>query len=263
MKNKLLFFAAAAIIAATLGGCAGGTEKSVATTSASGTGNSSYAASAGTGGAASAPAAEVSSKAPAPSVDTATAEPKEMQKALAMSDGQLADDLAGLDLCLCDNLLFTDAKQIPSETLYTFFNYVVSGSDIYPKNYADKWFDKSKNVYVIPAAEVEKVIGAYFEDAKFEPAKLPKVYGYDPQRQVFVNEMIGGFGGGRFPKIAQKQIVSPDTLKITVDYFDQNYKTVEYTKVYTIRYSNTGYKYLSIVKNPAITTSADTAAAKV
>lgn len=39
-----------------------------------------------------------------------------------------------------------------------------------------------------------------------------------------------------------------DTLKLTVDYYDDQYKIVFYTKCYTIRFTANGYQYLSIIK---------------
>jgi len=168
--------------------------------------------------------------------------PAAMRKALRMSNSQWEDKLGDLDLCVGD-LVFTDSKKISSDTLFTFFSYITQSSE-YPKNYINRWYSKKDKKYHVPVSDILKVLNKYFNGANFNPAKI---YGYNKETKK-IDCIVDGFGGGRFPKLSGKTIVSNNTLRITIKYYDEFYKKVEFTKGYTIRYSNTGYKYLSIIE---------------
>lgn len=173
---------------------------------------------------------------------------KPLQKALDIPDQQLADKLGNLDMCLGDSLIFTNSKDISSDTLYSFFCYITQSED-YGKNYSDKWYNKKEGKYHIPIKDIIDILNRYFDSVNFDPSKLPATYGYNAKMQELINNGLLGFGGVRFPKLVNKEIISDNTLKVSVDYYtDDTYKKVDYNKAYTILYSDVGYKYLSIVK---------------
>jgi hypothetical protein len=169
-----------------------------------------------------------------------------LEQALKLPDEELVDKYcSGLDLCLGDSLLFAEAKDISSETLFTFFCYITSSPE-YEENYQDKkWYNKADNNYRVPVADIEEILNRYFDGYNFDPAQID---GYQPQTKEIVSGGLGGFGGGRFPQLAQKEQLKNDTLRLTVDYYDDAYKTVFYTKIYTIGFTADGYQYLSIKK---------------
>ncbi len=180
-----------------------------------------------------------------------------LEQALKLSDEELVNNYcAGIDLALADNLLFSQAKDIPSETLYTFFCYITSPSEG-SVNIQEQWYNKTDDKYHVPIADIEAVLDRYFDGYHFDPAQLipyfaeaspPQHDVYQPQTKEIVIGGLGGFGGERFPKLAAKEHLSDDTLKLTVDYYDDQYTEVFYTKAYTIRFTEEGYQYLSIQK---------------
>ncbi len=168
-----------------------------------------------------------------------------LEQALALPDEKLVNKYCSdVDLCLGDSLLFASAQDISSETLFTFFCYI-TGSREYGENYQDKWYNKAENKYRVPASDIEAVLNRYFDGIHFDPAQIN---GYQAQTKEIVTGGLGGFGGARFPKLVQKEQLNNDTLKLMVDYCDDAYKTVLYTKAYTIRFTADGYQYLSIEK---------------
>ncbi len=170
-----------------------------------------------------------------------------LEQALKLPDEELLDRYcSGIDLCLGDDLLFAYAKDIPSETLFTFFCYMTSNQYVYERNYQDKkWYSKTDDKYHVPVADIEEVLNRYFDGHNFDPAQID---GYQPQAQEIVAGGLSGFGGGRFPKLVAKEQLNSDTLKLTVDYCDPEYENVFYTKAYTLRFTAEGYQYLSIKK---------------
>ena len=165
-----------------------------------------------------------------------------LEQALKLSDEELANKYCStIDLVLKD-LLFSQAKDIPTETLYTFFCYI-TGSGGYSENIQQQWYNQAEDNFHVPIAGIEAVLDRYFDGYHFDPTKLD---GYQPETKEIVIGGLGGFGGGRFPKLAAKEQLSDDTLKLTVDYYDDQYTEVFYTKAYTIRFTEEGYQYLSI-----------------
>ncbi|MEM5818241.1 MAG: hypothetical protein AAGU16_10310 [Desulfitobacterium hafniense] len=179
-----------------------------------------------------------------------------LEQALKLSDEELANKYCStIDLVLKD-LLFSQAKDIPTETLYTFFCYI-TGSGGYSENIQQQWYNQAEDNFHVPIADIEAVLDRYFDGCHFDPAQLIPYFAEasPPQRDVYRPETkeivvggLGGFGGGRFPKLAAKEQLSDDTLKLTVDYYDDQYTEVFYTKAYTIRFTEEGYQYLSIQK---------------
>jgi len=143
-----------------------------------------------------------------------------------------------------DDLLFTDAKDIPSETLFTFFRYITASKE-YDENYQQKWYSAVDNKFHVPVAEVTDIVNKYFDGINFDATK---VIGYDPETNYITADILSGFGGTHFPKLANKEKIFDDTLRLTVDFYDPEYKIVYYTKVYIIRLTDAGYQYLSITK---------------
>jgi hypothetical protein len=176
--------------------------------------------------------------------DVSATMPESMKNALEMTDKQLTDKLQYLDICLLDNLLFTDSHNILSATLFRFYEYITT-SDEYPKDYFQKCYNKEDEKYHIPVADIVSVINKYFDGINFDPKQISK---YNAKSKTIDCSFINGFGGVRFTQLSKKEIISNDTLRITVDYYDSDYKSVKYSKIYTIRYTDDGYKYLSIVK---------------
>ncbi|AFM02429.1 hypothetical protein Desde_4168 [Desulfitobacterium dehalogenans ATCC 51507] len=178
-------------------------------------------------------------------IPSAPAMAQPLAQALKLSDEELVYEYcSGIDLALADNLLFTQAKDIPTETLYIFFCYITSPSEG-SENIQEQWHNKTDDKYHVPIADIENVLNRYFDGYHFDPAQID---GYQPQTKEIVIGGLGGFGGGRFPKLVSKEQLSDDTLKLTVDYYDFDYTEVFYTKVYTIRFTEEGSQYLSIQK---------------
>lgn len=168
---------------------------------------------------------------------------KGLEQALNLPDDELVNKYCStLDLCLGDDLLFTDAETIPSQTLFTFFCYITNS---YGSDYQEKWYIKVDNNYRVPVVDIKEILNRYFDGCNFDPVQIN---GYQEQTNEIVIGGISGFGGGRFSKLVKKEQLNNDTLKLTVDYYDDQYKTVFYTKVYTIGFAVNGYQYLSILK---------------
>lgn len=172
--------------------------------------------------------------------------PKAMQKIIKMSDKDLADMFGNIDLCLGDDFMFNEAKELNADQLMTFYIYITQ-SDEFEKNYLGK-FNTKDNSYTIPVSEIQSVLDKYFDGAKFDASKLTIKNEYDKASdKVTINIM--GYGGMRFPRVSIKEFLADDTLKVSVDFYtDNGYNDVSYTNIYTIRYSDNGYKYVSIVK---------------
>jgi hypothetical protein len=178
--------------------------------------------------------------------------PESMKKALEMTDKQWADKLGNLDLNVYDynkynqkdcDLTFFNSDAIPTETLFMFFCYMVQSNE-YPKNYYLKWYDQKEKNFYIPVVDITNTLNRYFEHVSFDPNKIDA---YDSKTKT-INHFIDGFGGANFPRFSKKEIISNDTLKVTISYYDPDYKEIQYSKVYTVRFTNDGYKYLSISK---------------
>lgn len=182
------------------------------------------------------------SKADPPSAPAMT---QPLAQALELSDEELADNYcSGIDLALGDDLLFVQAKDIPTETLYIFFCYITSPSEG-SETIQEQWYNKADDKYHVPVADIEDVLNRHFDDYHFDPAQIR---GYRPETKEIVVGGLGGFGGGRFPKLVAKEQLSDDTLKLTVDYYDDQYTKVYYSKKYTIHFTEEGPQYLSIQK---------------
>lgn len=161
-----------------------------------------------------------------------------------LSDEELVSRLAeGLDICLIgDNeLLFTDVKDIPSSTLYMLFVYLCNTSS--NKELQEKYESYSEQGF-IPARDVTALLNQYFDNPNFVPEEANA--NYDASKDVFTG-VYSGFGGGRFPKLISKNFLD-DHLTLKVAFYDDRYKVIYYTKTYKIRFTDNGYKYLSITK---------------
>lgn len=179
--------------------------------------------------------------------------PKSMQQALRMTDQELVNQLAGLDLCVAsfdektnqsEGLTFSDSKDISSDLLFTFFSYITSSKE-YPEQYYLKWYNEKEQKFHVPIDDIEQVLNKYFEHVNFDSTKIG---GYNEKTNC-IDRYIDGFGGANFPKLLKKDKISDDTLRITIKYYtDTDYNEIRYIKAYTIKYTDNGYKYLSIEK---------------
>jgi beta-lactamase regulating signal transducer with metallopeptidase domain len=171
--------------------------------------------------------------------------PKMMQKVLKMPDSEITDKLSDLDLCVTD-LRFTDSGNISSETLFTFYNYI-TGNIVgeYPKDYIMRWYSESDKKFHVPVSDIKQVLNKYFDNVNFAPEKID---GYN-KKTGKIDRIIDGFGGVRFPKLTGKEKISSDTMKFTLANYDEKYKILYYYVSFTVRFSDTGYKYISIVEN--------------
>jgi beta-lactamase regulating signal transducer with metallopeptidase domain len=171
--------------------------------------------------------------------------PKMMQKFLKMSDSEITNKLSSLDLSVT-SLRFTDSRNISSETLFTFYNYITGNSTgEYPKDYILKWYSKKDKKFHVPVSDIKQVLNKYFDATNFNPEKID---GYNKETGE-IDRIIDGFGGGRCPKLTEKQKISNDTMIFTLANYDDKYKILYYYISFTIRFSDTGYKYISIVEN--------------
>jgi hypothetical protein len=182
--------------------------------------------------------------------------PESMKKALELTDQESMNNLAGLDLNVMDynkyaigekyDFTFDNSKNISSEMLFVFFNYITSGvCREYPDDYNLKWYDNKEKKFHIPVTDIVTVLNNYFDVVNFNPVEIN---GYNSKAKT-IDEIIDGFGGANYPKFIKKELISRDVLRITIRYYDSDeYNNVKYTKEYTIRYTDNGYKYLSIKK---------------
>jgi hypothetical protein len=236
LRKYLLSILSAAVLASLLlSSCAGaGSSKAGSSSSSSVLSSSSQTES----------SSDIASAASA-SVESSSAitesHPKMMEDALNLSVKDTQTKYEGIDICI-GNLVFDDAKKVPSETLFTFFCYITSASGEYPDGYITKWYNKKTQKYNVPVSDIDAVLNKYFDGVKFDATKI---HGYNAKTKA-VESFIDGFGGGRFAKLVSRDIVSKDTLKIKVDFYDDQYKKVEFSKTYTIKYTDTTYKYQSI-----------------
>lgn len=184
-------------------------------------------------------------------VPSAVSISRPLEQALLLPDDQLVEKYTTeVDIALGDDLLFSDSKDIPSQTLLTFFCYITSNkgnpkNNEYAENYQQKWYNPKDNQFHIPVAEVTGIVNKYFDGINFDPKKIS---GYDSKTNEIIKVILSGFGGVRFPRLVGKEILSNNTLKLTVDFYDPEYKTILYTKIYTFRFNDNGYQYLSITK---------------
>lgn len=167
----------------------------------------------------------------------------EAAKVYALSDTELIGRyIEGLDIALGDDLIFTDPATIPSQTLLTFFYCVTYQNEVIDSS---RWIDQEDGLFHIPLSEIEATVRQYLGDkARLDPTQLK---GYDAVKREIVTPIFAGFGGARFIKLASKEIVAKDTFSLAAGFYDETYKTLLCTKVYTIRVTDTGYQYLSIV----------------
>ncbi|MTV50861.1 hypothetical protein GJ688_18175 [Heliobacillus mobilis] len=164
--------------------------------------------------------------------------------------------IEGLDICLAaDNeLIFKNSEDIPSHTLYIFsiyameeeFNATHAPSHI--GSCGDRFFDKRDKLFHIPVETIREVLDKYFEKTIFEPQKVYDLF--DPVKNEFVTPIFAGFGGARNPKLSHKEQITTDTVRLTVDFHDsiEPDSDIMYTKVYTMKHTDGGWKYLSITK---------------
>lgn len=167
----------------------------------------------------------------------------EAAKVYALSDTELIGRyIEGLDIAVGDDLLFTDPATIPSQTLLMFFCCVTDQNETVNSS---RWIDQEDGQFHIPLSEIETTVRQYLGDkARLDPTQIT---GYDAVKREVVTPIFAGFGGARFIKLTGKEIVAKDTFSLTAGFYDESYKTLLCTKVYTIRVTDTGYQYLSIV----------------
>lgn len=104
------------------------------------------------------------------------------------------------------------ALSISRKYLKSFFCYITGvrkeyGGE-YGTDYQDKkWYRKADDKYHVPVADIEEVLNRYFEGINFNPAQIDY---YQAQTKEVVIGGIGGFGGGRFPKVAEKELIDKE-----------------------------------------------------
>jgi len=124
---------------------------------------------------------------------------QELEQALQLQDDELVIKYcSNLDLCLGDDLLFDKAKDISSETLFTFFCYITNS---YGPDYQEKWYNKTDDKYHVPVADLEEILNSYFDGINLVPAQIN---GYQAKTDEIVTGGLSGFGGDRFPKLSEK-----------------------------------------------------------
>lgn len=172
--------------------------------------------------------------------------PKEMQEFSKMSDSQLIGKLENY-------VLFSDSKNLRNSNCLNLYLDIVGNSE-YPKNYVDKWYDTKDKKYHIPVSEIKKVLGKYLEHVNFNPSDFDTssengINEYDAKAERIVI-YINPSNEKKSCKVLQKKQLSYNTMRITIlydvtAYGDKN----EYKIAFTLKFSDNGYKYLSIIKN--------------
>jgi len=170
-----------------------------------------------------------------------------MQDIQKLSDQELLDKyINGLDICLIgeNELIFENPDEISSETLYMFYLYTLNnGDDSKYKEYERQWLKKD-NQFHIPIKDIKAVLDRYFEHYLLDPTKI---HGYSTSEDAVVTPTISGFGGCRFTKVKDKEF-DHDKLTLLVDFYDESYQKVHYSKEYLIRFYETVYYLLSVIK---------------
>lgn len=146
-----------------------------------------------------------------------------------------------------NELLFTDAKHIPSETLYNFLLY------IYEKdNLKDLILWDDKNNRYIKLKDANFILNQYFDSPKFNPYKIAS---FDFKTNKFLltqngdENKIGYLKTDEHIKLEKKEQISPNIIRLTAGFY--RHKTCKkedllYSKAYKIEINDNKYKYLSI-----------------
>ncbi|MBM7866902.1 hypothetical protein GTO89_04645 [Heliobacterium gestii] len=162
--------------------------------------------------------------------------------------------IEALDICLSGNneLIFTKSEGIPSEQLYIFAIYAIDQeffarhSPNESTSSGDAFFDRKDRKYHIPVPTIHNVLDRYFEKTIFDPTKID---GYDPAKNEIVTKIFAGFGGARNIKVSKVEQISNDSIRITADFYNMDNSMVIYRKIYTMKHTANGWKYISITKS--------------
>jgi hypothetical protein len=177
---------------------------------------------------------------------TQKAMPKEMQVFSKSSDSQLIGKLENY-------VLFSNSKNLRNYNLLDLYLDIVNNSE-YPKNYIDKWYNKQDKKYHIPVDEIKQVLVKYLDYVNFTPSDFDTssengINEYDAKANQIVI-YINPSNEKRTCKVLQKEQLSDDTMKITILYDVTAYGDEdEYKIAFILKFSDNGFKYLSIVKN--------------
>lgn len=154
--------------------------------------------------------------------------------------------VTSLEVCLTgsNELVFDDVNKLTSETLLRFFLYAIN-SEQDPEHIGEQWLE-SDGKYHVPTADIEEVLGRYFErQPPFQPEVLS---GYSAAKDEFVFQTVTGFGGDRYVKLLESEREG-SRVQLTVGFYtDGTLSTLQYTKRYTLEEGEENYRYLQVTK---------------
>lgn len=152
-----------------------------------------------------------------------------------------------LDIAMDDSFIFTDPKVLDSETLYGFFEYIVSSEKLY--NY-EGWYNKTDRMFHVPIKIIQDTLVKYLNIST--SIDFSSIYGFDNGKNEIHRRTFGAFGGNIGIKIVNKEKIDEKTIRLTAAFYaDEDHSKISHEKVYTIKVDPTDdktYKYLSIVK---------------
>ena len=178
--------------------------------------------------------------------DSNVSTPKYIKDIENMADEDfLYNYINGLEVAC--SLNFSNASEISSDDLFTFFLYSLFIDKVSYEEYENKWFDKELNMFVIPKEDITSQLDRYFKGYDFDITKVEKLAAkyYDESKNAILISMIDGFGGDRFTKIVDRSI-NGNVVSVTVEFYDEDYKELFETKTYEIEFHDKGYYLLKI-----------------
>lgn len=121
-----------------------------------------------------------------------------------------------------------------------YFNFLISQEDYSAE--ALKWRNEETQRYEIPLADIERILFASLDVYSFNPAEGFPAYreetgmGYDTEKQLYIKESLGGFGGATAVEIDNiEETENGMIITVAVFDFEKYYKTPQ-EKVITSYY---------------------------
>jgi hypothetical protein len=155
-----------------------------------------------------------------------------------------------LDICTGFGLIRYDGPNFDQKTIEKASDISPTGMYIYVVNTdknLEQFYDKTEHKYKIPVTYVQDYINEHFEHYMFDPGKI-YYHVYDSKAKTLVTESLPSPDTG-FPEILAKEAAGPDTIKISVKYYDryedQESNNVLYTETITLKISGNDYKFVS------------------
>ena len=171
------------------------------------------------------------------------ARPRMLQIFNKMPDKQLADKFRYYEL-------FTNPRNLHANvcmSLYFDLIYDSGYGEDYFKKWSSKkdWSNKRNRKCRIPVTDVKRVLNSYLDNVQFNPADIDY---YNPKTKC-VDCFLNFFENKATIKVRKKQILPGGRMRITCFYSEQFNGLDQPTVSFTLKFSDTGYRYLSAIKD--------------